>query len=69
LPLPLPITKGSSEFAVLNVIIPDVGHDSFDREYHDIHEISPVTVIFIVVPVLVIISVGMVSRGAVLSIL
>jgi len=54
---------------VLKVIVPDVGHESIDRVYPDIHEISPVAVMFIVVPVLVIISAGIVSRGAVLSIL
>jgi hypothetical protein len=63
------VTNGSSELAVLNVIVPDVGHETMDRVYHDIHEISPVVVMFIVIPVLVIISAGIVSRGEVLSIL
>ena len=63
------MTSGSSELAVLNVIVPDVGHDSFDRVYHDIHEIFPDVVILTVVQVLVIISAGIVSVGGVLSIL
>ena len=63
------MTNGSCAVCQLNTIVPDVGHESIDRVYQDIHEISPVTVILMVAPVLAMIFAGMVSRGAVLSIL
>lgn len=43
--------------------------DNLDREYQDIPAISPVAVILISVHVFVIMSAGIVSRGAVVSIL
>jgi len=61
------LTTGSCVVAVVNVTVQVP--DNFVRVYHEIPATSPFTVIFIVVPVFVIISAGMVSRGAVLSIL
>lgn len=51
----------------LKVIIPVP--DNFVHVYHEIPAISPVTVICVVVPVLVMMSDPILSRGAVLSIL
>ena len=53
----------------LKVIFHHVGHDNFDRRYHEIHEIFPSTVIDVAIHVLVMIAFHVVSIGAVLSIL
>lgn len=52
---------------VVKVTVP--GPETWDQRYPDIHETSPLAVIFITVPVFTILSAGIVSRGAVLSIL
>jgi len=61
------LTTGSWLVAVVNVVVPVP--DSFVRVYHDIPATVPSTIISIVVPVFVAMSAGIVSRGAVLSIL
>ena len=66
---PLHVTVGFCVVSELKVIVPPVGHDNFDRKNHEIHDMSPVVVMFISVHVFVIMSAGIVSRGAVLSIL
>ena len=45
------------------------GPENLDRAYHEIPEISPVAVISMRIPVFVNLSAGMLSNGAVLSIL
>ena len=68
-PSQLPVTVGFCTINELNVIVHPVGHDSFDRVYHDIQETFPSILIFIPVATFVILSAGIVTTGAVLSIL
>lgn len=69
IPSPLPVTVGFWPVVELNAMVPHVGPEILDRIYHEIHAMSPVTMICIAIPVLVMMSAPILSRGAVLSIL
>lgn len=63
----LALAVGSCRVAVVNVIVP--GPDTLDRVYHEIPETSPFTVMSIPVVAFTLLSAGIVTIGAVLSIL
>lgn len=66
-PSPLPVTVGFCVVLELNEIVPVP--ESFVHVYHEIHEISPVTVMLVDLPVFVVMSDHILSNGAVVSIL
>ena len=61
------LVVGSCVVVVVNVIVP--GPETLDRTYHEIPDTSAFTVISIPVAVFTLLSAGIVTRGAVLSIL
>lgn len=61
------VTVGFCAIVELKVMIP--GHETCDRVYHEMPEISPVTTMLVAIPVFVVISDPMLMSGALLSIL